>query len=153
MNFETNCEVIEIENIIIISTQFVTNNGVYQADLVVSNADPSYFYQRFLKRTPKKIFNKPIHVETFYGIICFIFLNKKTIYDDVKHHTIIFNKRHKDLLDDIFDKKVYITDPSLYLHRPAATDKKNIQNNSDSFYVLAPVANNESAINWERKRE
>ena len=28
---------------------------------------------------------------------------------------------------------------------------KNIQNNSDSFYVLAPVANNESEINWDEK--
>ena len=29
----------------------------------------------------------------------------------------------------------------------------NIQNDSDSFYVLAPVANNESAINWNEKGE
>jgi phytoene dehydrogenase-like protein len=57
------------------------------------------------------------------GLFVLYFSTKKQ-YNDVKHHTIIFNERHKDLLDDIFDKKVYITDPSLYLHRPAATDKK-----------------------------
>ena len=28
------------------------------------------------------------------------------------------NKRHKELLDDIFDNKVYINDPSLY-YRPS----------------------------------
>ena len=84
------------------------------------------------------------------GLFVLYFSTKKQ-YSDVKHHTIIFNKRHKDLLDDIFDKKIYITDPSLYLHRPSATDKKNIQNDSDSFYVLAPVANNESEINWDQR--
>ena len=39
----------------------------------------------------------------------------------------------------------------MYLHRPSATDTINIQNNCDSFYVLAPVANNESNINWDEK--
>ena len=150
INFETNCEVEEIGQHNNNIKTVITNNNTYQADLVVSNADPSYFYQSILKRTPKKIFNKPFMLKHSMGLFVLYFSTKKQ-YNDVKHHTIIFNERHKDLLDDIFDKKVYITDPSLYLHRPAATDKKNIQNNSDSFYVLAPVANNESEINWDEK--
>ena len=40
-----------------------------------------------------------------------------------------------------------IDDPSLYLHRPMATDIKGQQLESDSFYVLAPVPNNLSNIN------
>ena len=38
-------------------------------------------------------------------------------------------------------------------HRPSATDEKNIQNSCDSFYVLAPVANNQSNIDWSEKGE
>ena len=83
------------------------------------------------------------------GLFVFYFSTKK-IYHDVQHHTII-STRDKELLDDIFDNKIYINDPSLYLHRPSATDTINIQNNCDSFYVLAPVANNESNINWDEK--
>ena len=104
----------------------VTNHGDYHADLVVSNADPSYFYKSLLRKSPKKIFNKPYVLKHSMGLFVFYFSTSK-IYDDVQHHTIIFNKRHKDLLKDIFDNKVYINDPSLYLHRPSATDKKNIQ--------------------------
>jgi len=150
IEYETNCEVIGIENKNNKIHSVVTNNGVYQTDLVVSNTDPSYFYPEILKIKPKKIFNKPAILKHSMGLFVLYFSTKKH-YDGVKHHTIIFNKRHKDLLEDIFDKKVFIDDPSLYLHRPAATDKKNIQNNSDSFYVLAPVANNESTIDWDIK--
>lgn len=152
INYQTNCEVLEIEEYKKNIKKIHTNNGTYESDLVVSNADPSYFYQSILKRAPKKIFNKSFMLKHSMGLFVLYFSTKKH-YNDVKHHTIIFNKRHKDLLDDIFDKKAYITDPSLYLHRPAATDTKNIQKNSDSFYVLAPVANNESVINWDEKGE
>ena len=80
-----------------------------------------------------------------------LYFSTKKIYTDVKHHTIIFSKRHYELLNDIFNKKIFINDPSLYLHRPGATDPSMIQNNNDTFYVLAPVPNNLSNINWEER--
>ena len=46
------------------------------------------------------------------------------------------------------NKKIFVNDPSLYLHRPGATDPSMIQNNNDTFYVLAPVPNNLSNIDW-----
>tara|TARA_B100000902_G_C27268803_1_gene895140 strand:+ start:131 stop:1045 length:915 start_codon:yes stop_codon:yes gene_type:complete len=150
IEYITDCEVIAIDHDKNKLKSVVTNHGNYDADLIVSNADPSYFYKSLLRKTPKKIFNKPSILKHSMGLFVFYFSTNK-IYDNVQHHTIIFNKRHKELLKDIFDHKVYINDPSLYLHRPSATDRKNIQNNCDSFYVLAPVANNESNIDWNLK--
>jgi phytoene desaturase len=149
---ETNTEVLGLDQKNKNIKSVITNNGTYHADIVVSNADPSYFYPEVIKGKPKKIFNKPAMLKHSMGLFVLYFSTKKH-YNNVKHHTIIFNKRHKELLDDIFDKKVYINDPSLYLHRPGATDKKNIQHDSDSFYVLAPVANNQSSIDWNVKGE
>ena len=80
-----------------------------------------------------------------------LYFSTNKIYDDVKHHTILFSKRHYELLNDIFNKKVFVNDPSLYLHRPGATDPSMIQNGHDTFYVLAPVPNNLSNIEWEKK--
>jgi phytoene desaturase len=57
------------------------------------------------------------------------------------------------LLNDIFNKKIFINDPSLYLHRPGATDPSMIQNNNDTFYVLAPVPNNLGNVNWSERAE
>jgi len=116
---------------------------------VVSNADPSMFYEKVLRKTPKKISNKPSILKHSMSLFVIYFSTKK-IYDEIQHHTIIFNKRHKELLSDIFDKKIMIDDPSLYLHRPLATDIGGQQFESDSFYVLAPVPNNLSNIDWEK---
>ena len=52
-----------------------------------------------------------------------------------------------------FDNKIYINDPSLYLHRPSATDKSMAPEGSDCFYVLVPVPNNQSNIDWQIEGE
>ena len=148
----TNQEVVNIESKNNQIKRVITNDNSYDADIVVSNADPTYFYKRILKHNPSKLSNNPRILSHSMSLFVLYFSTKK-IYDGVQHHTIIFNKRHKELLEDIFNRKIYINDPSLYLHRPLATDKSGIQNNCDSFYVLAPVSNNLSSIDWKEKSD
>ena len=47
-----------------------------------------------------------------------------------------------------FEKKVLSDDISYYLHRPSATDPNMAPDGQDAFYVLVPVPNNLSKINW-----
>ena len=47
-----------------------------------------------------KIFNKKSILKHSMGLFVFYFSTKK-IYSDVQHHTIIVNKRQKELLDDM----------------------------------------------------
>ena len=54
----------------------------------------------------------------------------------------------KDLLHDIFEKRIITKDFSLYLHRPTATDKSFAPDGHDSFYVLCPVPNLKNNIDW-----
>ena len=82
------------------------------------------------------------------GLFVWYFSTSK-IYEDVEHHTIIMGNAYKELLDDIYKRKILSDDLSLYLHRPSATDISMAPEGHDSFYVLAPVPNNESNINWE----
>lgn len=69
-------------------------------------------------------------------------------YDDVAHHTIMLGPRYKGLLDDIFKRKTLAEDFSLYLHRPTASDPSLAPDGCDAFYVLAPVPNQQSGIDW-----
>ena len=62
-------------------------------------------------------------------------------------------KRYKALLDDIFRKQILAKDFSLYLHRPTATDESMAPKNCDCFYVLSPVPNLQSDINWKKNAE
>lgn len=126
-----------------------TNKGLIDCDAVVCNSDPTYTYKNLLGYKPNKISNN-FNLKHSMSLFVLYFSTKK-IYKDVKHHTIIFSKRHYELLNDIFNKKIFVNDPSLYLHRPGATDPSMIQNNNDTFYVLAPVPNNLSNISWDER--
>ena len=125
------------------------NQKEINADNVICNADPPAVYEKLLT---KKKFNTLFHwkqkrMEYSMGLFVYYFGTKKT-YDDVEHHTIKFGDKYKEHLDDIFDKKKLNDDISYYLHRPSATDKSMAPKGHDCFYVLVPVPNNQSTIDW-----
>ena len=121
---------------------------------VVCNADPPSVYERLIEN--KKISSlfewKKNRMQYSMGLFVYYFGTKKT-YDDVEHHTIKFGEKYKEHLDDIFDKKKLNTDISYYLHRPSATDKSMAPEGNDCFYVLVPVPNNQSKIDWSIEGE
>lgn len=120
------------------------------ADIIVSNADAAYLYSAMID---KKDQNISAQIKTKYaqfsmGLYVLYFGTTKQ-YPDVEHHTIWLGKRYEELLDDIFHKKILADDFSLYLHRPTATDPSFAPEGCDSFYVLAPVPNQQGEIDWD----
>jgi phytoene desaturase len=81
---------------------------------------------------------------------CFLlYLGTRRQYPQLKHHTLILAERYKGLLRDIFDRKILPDDFSMYLHVPTRTDPEMAPEGSESMYVLVPVANNQSGLDWE----
>jgi phytoene desaturase len=70
-------------------------------------------------------------------------------YQECPHHTIVLSERWEELLRDIFHGAALPPDPSLYLHRPAATDPTSAPAEGDLFYVLAPVPHLGRFNEWE----
>ena len=125
------------------------------ADNVICNADPPAVYEKLLGQNKNNsiLFNwKKNRMEYSMGLFVYYFGTKK-IYKNVEHHTIKFGNKYKEHLDDIFDKKKLNKDISYYLHRPTATDKSMAPDGNDCFYVLVPVPNNQSKINWDIEGE
>ena len=58
---------------------------------------------------------------------------------DIPHHSILFSDRYGPLLDDIYERGVLPSDPSLYIHHPTATDPSMAPEGCSTFYALAPV--------------
>lgn len=120
-------------------------------DLVVSNADVQHTYRNLLRRN-QQAQSKADKIEKMrYSMSLFlIYFGTKKRYPDVAHHSILFGKRYKALLDDIFEKGVLPDDFSLYLHRPTATDPSLAPEGCESFYVLSPVAHlGKNPIDWK----
>jgi len=127
----------------------LNNQNEIDTDNVVCNADPHAVYEKLLEnKKTSTIFNwKKKRMEYSMGLFVYYFGTKK-IYEDVEHHTIKFGHKYKEHLYDIFENKKLNEDISYYLHRPTATDKSMAPDGHDCFYVLVPVPNNQSKINW-----
>ena len=124
------------------------------ADLVVFDADPPKVYRDLIDaRHRSKWTNRRLNRLSFsMGLFVWYFGTSRR-YPDVEHHTIIMGKVFKELLEDIYDRKILSDDLSLYLHRPAASDSSMAPEGGDAFYVLAPVPNKLAKVDWVKAGE
>jgi phytoene desaturase len=146
-----NAEVTEIltKNKIVKSIE-INNSEVIDCDYVICNSDPPNVYKNLIKSKNNYNFlfkQKMKRMDYSMGLFVYYFGSRKK-YDHVAHHTIYFGKSYEKHLDKIFEKKVLSGDISYYLHRPSATDPNMAPDGQDAFYVLVPVPNNLSKINW-----
>jgi len=134
------------------TTGVVTESGEFiAADVVVANADPSVVYQRMIDPRWRKVHSNRKIARTKQSMSLFVaYFGTDRTYPDVKHHTIVLGPRYRELLTDIFKRKLLADDFSLYLHRPTASDPSLAPPGCESFYVLSPVPNNESGLDWSK---
>lgn len=119
-------------------------------DLVVSNAEVTHTYQHLLRdetlvqptarRLQRKDYSMSLFV-TYFGT--------KHSYPKLAHHNVMFGKRYRGLLDDIFDRGVLADDFSIYLHAPCLTDPSLAPAGSHAYYALSPVPHlGKCPIDW-----
>ena len=133
----------------------INNSEIIECDYIVCNSDPPNVYQNLIKSKNDYNFlfkQKMRRMDYSMGLFVYYFGSKKQ-YKNVAHHTIYFGNSYEKHLDKIFEKKILSEDISYYLHRPSATDPNMAPKGQDAFYVLVPVPNNLSNINWSNEGE
>ena len=124
------------------------------ADVVVSNADSATTYRNLVAPVHRRRWTNRRIEKARYSMSLFVwYFGTRRQYPDVAHHTIALGPRYRELLTDIFERKLLADDFSLYLHRPTATDPSLAPPGCDAFYVLSPVPHLESGIDWQTAAE
>ncbi len=119
------------------------------ADVVVSNCDSAWTYRHLLAPEHRHRWTDKRIERSRYSMSLFVwYFGTNRRYEDVAHHTILLGPRYRELLGDIFDRKLLADDFSLYLHRPTATDPSLAPDGCDAFYVLSPVPHLDSGVDW-----
>ena len=151
----TNCAV---EEILVRDGRVVgvrqASGAIEPADVVVSNADPTFTYGRLLapRHRPRHGDRRLRRVRQSMGLFVGYF-GAARAWPELVHHTILLGPRYEPLLDDIFRRRVLADDFSLYLHAPTRTDPTLAPPGHETFYVLSPVPNLLGDVRWEGERE
>jgi phytoene desaturase len=123
---------------------------IFDADAVVSNGDVPWVYRNLIKpefRT-RRWTNSSID-RLHMSMSCFLlYLGVRKQFPQLKHHTLILSERYRDLIRDIFDRKILADDFSMYLHVPSKTDPTMAPPGAESMYLLVPVPHLGGAVDW-----
>jgi len=123
-------------------------------DDVVLNADFGHamsmlFDAKDLRRhKPSNLRKRKFSCSTFM-----MYLGLDREYDDVEHHTIVFANNYKKNIEDISHGRPTSEDMSVYIRNSSKTDSSSAPAGHSALYILAPVANNTSGINWQEYKQ
>ena len=123
------------------------------ADDIIINADFGYamthlFRPGLLKKyAPGHVARKQYSCSTFM-----IYLGVDKRYD-LPHHNIYFSKDYEGNVKDIFNNNRISDDPSFYLQNASVTDPTLAPDGKSTIYILVPMPNNMSGIDWEREKD
>lgn len=128
------------------------NGEIIHSDDVVINADfghamKNLFPSKILKKhSPKKLEKRKFSCSTF---MMYLGLDKTF---DADFHTILFAKNYHENLKDISDRLVLSDDISVYVRNASIFDTSLAPKDHSALYILVPVPNNRSKIDWEKQK-
>lgn len=129
------------------------NGETIGCDEVVINADfghamATLFPGRDLgKYSPAVLTKRKYSCSTFM-----IYLGLDRVYPEAEHHMIVFAHDYKECLESITKTKVVTDDLSLYVRNAVTLDPSCAPAGHSALYILAPVPNVTSGIDWEEQR-
>jgi phytoene desaturase len=146
VNLSTNSD----QRVTSVSTAHCGEQVNFPCDIAVWGGDPRALYAT-LGRKRLSLVERIRERTTSSSMGLFVlYFKTRRHYPDVAHHTIVLSQRWEGLLRDIFKGRKLPKDPSLYLHRPAATDSSMAIKDGELFYVLAPVPHLGNYNDWQR---
>jgi phytoene desaturase len=119
-------------------------------DEVVINADFGHAMSMFFDEAslgryrPSKLRKSHYSCSTFM-----IYLGLDRTFPEQEHHTIVFAEDYHKCLADITKHKIASEDLSIYIRNSAPLDPSCAPDGHSALYILAPVPNNTSGIDWQ----
>ena len=127
---------------------------VENSDYVIINADFAHAMTHIVdkkdrnKWTDEKLMSKDYSCSTF---MLYLGVNKE--YKNIPHHSIVFAEDYKQNVEEITDEMILSDDFSFYVQNASVTDKTIAPEGKSTIYVLVPVPNNKSRINWDEEKQ
>jgi phytoene desaturase len=133
----------EVQQIVVkngIAKEVITQNGRFEADIVVGGADYHHIDQQLLEPqyrnyTPK-YWDERVMAPS--SLLFYLGVNKKL--QNLHHHNLFFDEDFKQHAIEIYEKPQWPDKPLFYVCAPSITDKSVAPTDCENLFVLIPVA-------------
>lgn len=119
------------------------------ADEVIINADFAYAMTNLVKSTELKQYGPEKVKKLEYSCSTFMLYLGLDIRYDLPHHTIAFADDYTTNISNIFHNKILSKDFSFYVQNACVSDETLAPAGKSALYVLIPMPNNDSHVDWE----
>jgi len=124
---------------------------IHRSDAVVSNGDVPWVYRNLIAAGHRRRWTDRSIDRMHISMSCFLlYIGTRKQFPQLKHHTLILSKRYRELVRDIFDRKVLAEDFSMYLHVPTRSDPSMAPPGGESMYLLIPVPHLGGNVDWTK---
>ena len=141
--YSTTAATIEKSNVR--ATAVITTDGErIPCDALILNPDLPVAWKELIGKEPwsiKRLNYSPSCVTMLVG--------SKKSYDHIAHHNIHFGASWDGVFDELINKKILMTDPSILVTVPSLDDKSLTPPGKESYYVLFPTPNLDADIDWK----
>ena len=129
------------------------NGAIIQSEIVVSNADSEITYNQLIKSNVSEAKQERRRLKkaskSLAGFSLLLGLdNKKGKPVEIEHHNVFFPSDYDAEFDQIFDKKVPVSDPTIYICAPK--DKSMvIGTDKEAWFVLVNAPRHDLEAGWD----
>ncbi|HTY07863.1 MAG TPA: phytoene desaturase family protein [Candidatus Edwardsbacteria bacterium] len=128
------------------------NGETVAADAVIINPDFAWAMSNIVKPEDRRKYTDAKLGKMEYSCSTFmLYLGVDKKYD-IPHHNVIFARSYRDNVDEIVRTKTLPKDPSIYIQNACVTDPSLAPPGKSTLYVLVPIANQTSGIDWAREK-
>jgi len=124
-----------------------TGKGKYDADIVISNMDITFTYEKLMPEMKKPL--KTLSQEKSSSAIVF-YLGIKKEFKELGVHNIFFTEDYKKEYDDIFKYKIQNNDPTIYINITSKEIKTDAPEGCENWFVMTNSTIN-TEQNWEEE--
>jgi len=146
--FKYNSTVMSVEHSGGRAKAVITSTGErITCDALILNPDLPVAWKELLGTTPRKV------SKLKYSPSCVTMLvGSNKSYDHIAHHNIHFGESWDGVFNELINKKVLMTDPSVLVTVPTHDDPTLAPAGKSSYYILFPTPNLTADIDWRTEK-
>ncbi|MBP3951108.1 phytoene desaturase family protein [Bacillus suaedae] len=129
------------------------NNGEkVNCDEVIINADFAHAMSTLVDEDLKQYSKEKLTKKDYSCSTFMVYAGVDRTYD-LPHHTVVFSNDYRKNVEEITKTKTLSADPSIYIQNAGVSDSSLAPKGHSSIYLLAPVPNNFSLVDWEQHKD